>query len=131
LSQSASPETAGFTLIEAVVALGVVAAGVAAIGLLASSNLRATLHAERRVADIEAARMILTGLPGRKALPFGRFDGSLDGHDWRINSTAVAAASSAHGQSPWTPQGVALLVRSPYGATIEVDTIRLRRQAKP
>jgi len=133
LCRSADLEDAngGFTLIEAIVALGVMAAGLAAIGALAYSNLRATLHAERHLAQIEAARMILTGLPGRRALPFGRFTGSLDGHEWRIDSTAVATGVRTADGSAWTPQGIALLVRSPSGGTIEIDTIRLRRQAKP
>jgi len=133
LCRSADLEDAsgGFTLIEAIVALGVMAAGLAAIGALANSNFRATLHAERHLAQIEAARMILTGLPGRRALPFGRFAGSLDGYEWRIDSTAVATGARTADGSAWTPQGIALLVRSPSGGTIEIDTIRLHRQAKP
>ena len=120
----------GFTLIEALVALGVMAAGLAAVGSLASSNFRVTLHAETHLAEVEAARMIMTGIPARSALPFGRLDGSLAGHAWRIDSAPVGKAA-ANGVSIWTPQGIALLVRSPSGATIEIDTIRLRRQAAP
>jgi general secretion pathway protein I len=122
--------SAGFTLIEAVVALGVMAAGLAAVGALAGSSFRASLHAERHLAEIETARMIMTGLPRRGALPFGRVTGSLDGHEWRIDSSPVAKAAIS-GASRWTPQGIALVVRSPFGATIEIDTIRLRRQAAP
>ena len=130
MSRSAIPEDAcaGFTLIEAIVALGVMSAGLAAVGALASSNLKVTLHAERHLADIESARMIMTGMPGRSALPFGRLTGSLAGHEWRIDSAAVGKAVTV-GSNTWTPQGLALLVRSPSGATIEIDTIRLHRRA--
>jgi general secretion pathway protein I len=122
--------SAGFTLIEALAALGVMAAGLAAVGALANSNFRASLHAEWHLAEIEAARMIMTGLPAREALPFGQLAGSIDGHAWRIDSAPVGTAATS-GASVWTPQGIALLVRSPSGATIEIDTIRLHRQAAP
>lgn len=130
--RSAVPEDAcaGFTLIEALAALAVMAAGLAAIGALAGSNLKATIHSEWHLADIESARMIMTGLPDRGALPLGRLTGSLEGRDWRIDSAPVGKAVTA-GANVWTPQAVALLVHSPSGATIEIDTIRLRRQAAP
>jgi general secretion pathway protein I len=117
----------GFTLIEALVALGVMAAGLAAVGGLVSSNLRASLLVQRHLAHIEAVRMILTGLPDRDALPSGRLMGSLDGHDWRVDSRALDKARA----SAWTPQEISLLVRSPSGAAIEIDTIRLGRRAAP
>ena len=77
MSRSTNPEagaTAGFTLIETLVALGVMAAGLAAIGALANSSLRAGLYTERRLAEIDSARKIMAGLPKRDALPFGRSD---------------------------------------------------------
>ena len=125
--RSADPElgrAAGFTLIEALAALGVMAAGLAAIGALANSSLRAGLYVEGHVIEIETARMIMTGLPGRAALPYGRLTGSLDSHQWRIDSTPVSATVKGD-TGLWTPQGIALLVRSPSGATLEIDTIRL------
>jgi general secretion pathway protein I len=129
-SEGLEGASAGFTLIEALAALGVMAAGLAAVGALASSNFRASLRAERHLAEIETGRMIMTGLPARAALPFGRLTGTLEGYEWRIDSAPVGTAA-ANGANVWTPQGIALLVRSPSGATIEIDTIRLRRQAAP
>jgi general secretion pathway protein I len=120
--------TAGFTLLEALVALAVTGAGLAAIGALANSSLRATLYTERHLAEIESARKIIAGMPGRDALPFGRLTGSLDAVQWRIDSAPVSTAG-AGGEKSWIPQSIALLVRSPSGAMIEIDTIRLRRLA--
>ena len=131
MSRSTNPEpggNAGFTLIEALAALGVMAAGLAAIGALAHSSLRAGLYTERRLAEIDSARKIIAGLPKRDALPFGRLTGSLDAHEWRIDSAPVATTATAAASS-WTPQSIVLLVRSPSGAMIEIDTIRLRKQA--
>jgi general secretion pathway protein I len=131
LSRSGRPEQsrdAGFTLLEALVALAVTGAGLAAIGALANSSLRVTLYTERHLAEIESARMIVAGMPGRDALSFGRLTGSLDAHEWRIDSAPVSTAAGSGGTS-WVPQSIVLLVRSPSGATIEIDTIRLRKQA--
>jgi general secretion pathway protein I len=119
---------AGFTLIEALAALAVMGAGLAAIGPLVSSSLRAGLYAERHLAEIETARKILAGMPSREALPVGRLTGILDAHDWRIDSTLIGASAKV-GDTLWTPQRIEVLVRSPSGAMLKVDTIRLRRQA--
>jgi general secretion pathway protein I len=131
LCRPANPEgrgIAGFTLIEALAALALVGAGLAAIGPLAASSLRAGLYAERHLAEIETARKIIAGMPSREALPVGRLTGALDAHDWQIDSTPVGAPA-ALGDALWTPQRIEVSVRSPSGAMLQIDTIRLRRQA--
>ena len=67
-------------------------------------------------------------MPARDALPYGRLAGSVDSHEWRIDSAPVSTTAASGGAS-WTPQRIALLVKSPFGATIEIDTIRLRKEA--
>ena len=127
----ANPEhrrTAGFTLVEALAALAVMGAGLSAIGALATTSLRAGLYAERHLAEIETARKVLGGMPSREALPVGRLTGVLDAHDWQIDST-LAGAPAAVGDSLWTPQRIEVSIRSPSGAILKIDTIRLRRQA--
>ena len=127
--RSARPEEegdAGFTLIEALAALSVIGAGLAAVGSLANANLRATLHSEQHLAGIESARKVITGLPGRDALPFGHLTGALDAQAWRIDSTPVAGSPETSGTS-WAPQNISLSLRSSTGATVQVDMIRLRR----
>jgi general secretion pathway protein I len=131
LWRRANPErrgTAGFTLIEALAALAVMGAGLAAIGTLASSSLRATLYTERHLAEVETARKVLAGMPSREALPVGSLSGVLDAHDWRIDSTLIGAPAVV-GDALYTPQRIEVMVRSPSGAIMKVDTIRLRRQA--
>jgi general secretion pathway protein I len=131
LCRPANPEgrgIAGFTLIEALAALAVMGAGLAAIGSLASSSVHAGLYAERHLAEIETARKIIAGMPPREALPVGRLTGALDAHDWRIDSTLIGAPAAV-GDALWTPQRIEVLVQSPSGAMLRVDTIRLRRQA--
>jgi len=131
LWRRANPErraTAGFTLIEALAALAVMGAGLAAIGTLASSSLRAGLYTERHLAEVETARKVLAGMPSREALPVGSLTGVLDAHDWRIDSTLIGAPAVV-GDALYTPERIEVMVRSPSGAMMRVDTIRLRRQA--
>ena len=99
--------TAGFTLIEALAALAVMGAGLAAI---------------------ETARKVMAGMPSREALSPGSLTGVLDAHDWRIDS-ALIGAPAVVGDTLWTPQRIEVSIRSPSGALLKVDTIRLRRQA--
>jgi general secretion pathway protein I len=129
LFRSARPEengAAGFTLIEALAALSVMGAGLAAVGSLASSNLRAGLYTGQHLAEIESARKFITGMPGRDALPFGHLNGALDTYSWLIDSTPVSG-SPVTGETGWAPQNISLSVRSPSGATVQIDMIRLRR----
>jgi general secretion pathway protein I len=131
LCRPANPEgrgVAGFTLIEALAALAVMGAGLAAIGTLASSSLRAGLYTERHLAEIETARKVMAGMPSREALPIGRLTGVLGAHDWRIDSTPMGAPAVV-GDTLWIPQRIEVSIRSPSGATLKVETIRLRRQA--
>ena len=58
----------------------------AAIGTLANSSLHVGLYTERHLAEIESARKIIAGMPARNALPYGRLTGSVDAHQWRIDS---------------------------------------------
>jgi general secretion pathway protein I len=129
LNRSANPErreTAGFTLIEALAALAVMGAGLASIGALANSSMRSEIYAERHLAEIETARKIIAGMPNRGALSVGRLTGFLDAHAWRIDSAPLGEAAPS-GDTYWAPLGIALLVRSPSGATVKVDMIRLRK----
>lgn len=119
--------SAGFTLVEALAALAVLAAGLAAIGALSNTSLRGSLDAQRRLAQVSAVQRILAGLPARNALPFGRVTGVLDHYSWRVDSTVLDTTDAVR-SAEWTPQGIALLVRSPSGSVMEIDTIRLRRQ---
>ena len=128
--QQVNPEQrgiAGFTLVEALAALAVMGAGLSAIGALATTSLRAGLYTERHLAEIETARKVLGGMPSREALPVGRLTGVLDAHDWQIDSTLIGAAAAV-GDSLWTPQRIEVSIRSPSGAILKIDTIRLRRQ---
>jgi general secretion pathway protein I len=131
LSRSIEPDQsrndAGFTLIEALVALTVVATSLGAIGSLVAANLRATKSLDQRLALIETARVILTGLPGREQLEPGESRGAIADYRWRLDVMPfIASFVDPRQRSPWVPEAIVLRVQSPTGELLRIDTVRLR-----
>lgn len=125
-SESAS---AGFTLIEALAALAIAAAGLAAIGTLSFAGLRSGVAVEQRLALVATARTIVAAMPGGVNLADGERSGAAGGYRWRIEAGPVASGAAAPaGGSLWEPQHIALRVGTPGGASIEIDTVRLRER---
>jgi general secretion pathway protein I len=120
--------TAGFTIIEVLVALAVAAVLLAAIGSLIASSVRGARMLEQHVALVETARAIEAGLPKRDELAPGTLSGELAGHRWRVEvaPTIDAGPDSA---TAWLPQAVVITVRSPAGSVLQLNTVRLRRRS--
>jgi len=122
-------DVAGFTLIEVLVALAVVAACLAAIGSVVAVNLKNTRALEERVEFAEVLRAIMSGLPDRDSLQIGTQSGVRDGYRWRIDVRPyIASFVDPSVPSPWLPQSIFIHVQSPTGRTLEVVTVRLRRE---
>lgn len=130
VTQSRRPREAGFTIIEALVALAIVAASLAAIGALIATSTRGTRTLEQHVELIETARTVESALPKREQL-VGNFSGELAGHRWRVDVLPFTAGGiDPELPSPWAPQTVVVTVRSPTGTAVQVATVRLYRRAK-
>jgi len=123
---------AGFTMIEVLIALAVVAISLVAIGTVMSANARGVQTLESHVALQQAAQTILaTAIPSRKQLAPGTLSGELRGYRWKIDVDAVGGGWVANDDSvDWTPQRVKLRVRSPSGATVDLETVRLMHKPK-
>ena len=120
---------AGFTLIEVLVALTVVAISLAAIGSLIATTIRGVRSLDTRLALIETARAVVTGLPDREELAPGNFSGDLAGHRWRVDVLPfLIDAIDTQNPAPWTPQTVVVRVQSPAGPILQLNTVRLRRK---
>jgi general secretion pathway protein I len=119
---------AGFTLIEALVALAVVTAALTAIGMLIGANVRATRSLTQRLVLLETTRAILSALPARNELELGDRSGAAADLRWRLDVIPfVADFVDPSVPSPWIPQAVVLRVQAPSGELLRVDTVRLRR----
>jgi len=120
---------AGFTLIEALVALAVVAVSLTAIGSLVATNIRGTRALGDRLTLVETTRAILTDLPDRKQLVSGGLRGEFADHRWQVDVLPfVADFVDPRRPGPWMPQAVVVNVRSPSGRMLRIDTVRLHRE---
>jgi len=124
----ADKSTAGFTIIEALVALAVVAIILPSIAPLMALSNRGVRSVEQHIALVLAARTIEHGLPDRELMLPGSLSGQLAGDRWRVDILPFTAGALNGGSpSPWMPLTVVITVRSPSGATWRLDTVRLRR----
>jgi len=132
LSRSTLPDdaVAGFTLIEALVALSIVAIVMAAIGSLIASTARGVRSIDGHLTRLETARAVMTALPDRDQLARGAFSGTIANHPWRVAVSPFAIDSTGQQSSErWVPQALVVNVGSPSGAAMRISTIRLQRSA--
>jgi len=121
----------GFTLIEVVVALGLVAVLLTAIGSLVATTVRGSTSIDQHVALVETARAIEAALPERADLIPGSFSGEMAGHRWRVDVLPfVSNFVDPRLPTLWIPQTVVIRVRSPGGAMLQINTIRLRKRTE-
>jgi len=119
---------AGFTLLEALVALAVVLAFAAALGPHLSQARRIMDHAEGRVAAQVMLRSLLDAPFDRSGLANASRKGEAGGLRWRIVAEPVlAAAPGAPDQQRWLPYRVTASVAWGSDQVIAAETIRLGR----
>jgi general secretion pathway protein I len=125
--KSCSDGIAGFTLIEALVALAIVAAVLSSIGAVIATTVKGTRSIDQRLALTGAAETLLAALPARNLLKPGRQSGELAGHRWRIDVSPMNAADAS--DAPQTQRFVPLVVnmrlQAPGGPAIQITTVRL------
>jgi len=131
LCQEIRPETgdnsAGFTLLEVLVAITIVVTVLSAIGFVTGASTRGVRSLEQHVALVEVTRSVIAGLPSLNQLSSNEAVGELDGSRWRMGISPFAGAPAIP-ESPWIPVRVSIRVQSPSGAALDVETVRLRRK---
>jgi general secretion pathway protein I len=131
-ARDARSRRAGFTLIEVVVALGVVAVVLTAIGAVATVSSRGTRSLEQHLALMETTRIVASTLPRDPQPNLDGLTGEILGHRWRISLAPFVGSGIYHPpDSQWIPQTVVVRVRSPSGAVTGFETVRLQRKAPP
>lgn len=125
--KSCSNGHAGFTLIEALVALAIVAAVLGSIGAVIATTVKGTRGIDQRLALGGTAETLLVALPSRTLLKSGRQSGELAGHRWRIDVSPmnVAVASDAPQTGRFVPLAVTMRLQAPGGPAMQVTTVRL------
>jgi general secretion pathway protein I len=133
VNRSTNDAIAGFTIIEALVALAVVTVTIFAIGLVVASTARGTRQFENHVALVQAANNIFwLNLPGRLDPVSPVLTGESMGHKWRVDTEPVVVELEAPpGDVSWVPEKIRMQVQSPSGSVVSFETVRLfRRQTQ-
>jgi len=127
LSKRSCSDAAGFTLIEALVALAIIAAVLGSIGTVIATSVKGTRAIDQRLALSGTAESLLAALPGRALLKPGRQSGELAGQRWRIDVTPmnIAVASDAPQTGRFVPLAVTMRLQAPGGAAAQITTVRL------
>ena len=125
--KSCSDGEAGFTLIEALVALAIVAAVLGSIGAVIATTVKGTRGIDQRLALGGTAETLLAALPARTLLKPGRQSGETAGHRWRIDVSPmnVAVSTDAPPTQRFVPLAVTLRLQAPGGPAMQVTTVRL------
>ena len=125
--RSCSDGVAGFTLIEALVALAIIAAVLSSIGAVIATMVKGTRSIEQRLALTGAAETLLAELPARNLLKPGRQSGELAGHRWRIDVSPmnIADAGAAPQDQHFVPLAVVMRLQAPGGPAIQFTIVRL------
>ncbi len=120
---------AGFTLIEALVALAVATVSLAAIGLLVAGNIRGAGRIEQHLGLVETLRAVETGLPDRTGLSAGTLSGEMHDQTWSVDiAPFFGGFVNPRAARFWIPQTIVIEVQSPSGAALQLETIRLARR---
>lgn len=121
---------AGFTIVEALVALAVATMVLSAIAQVIGTSMRGVRSIEQHAELVAAARRIETGLPDRQDLAPGGLSGEQAGRRWRLDVLPYTGGGVAMDpRSRWIPQTVLITVSSPSGATLRIGTVRLVRRS--
>lgn len=129
-SKAPKDASAGFTLIEVLVALSIVALALASIGALFASTSRGTRSIEAHLTRLKIARAVMTAIPDRDQLVPGDISGEIAGHPWRVDvSPFVTDNIRQQTRIPWQPQTVVVTVQTPTGGAMQFSTVRLQRRS--
>jgi general secretion pathway protein I len=126
--------TAGFTLIEVLVAIAVLAVVLGAIGAVVGTTVRGIRSVDRRLPLLETAQSLLAALPAREALQPGTQSGASGEYRWRIDAVALAQKPPDSAQIDaktdakavkWMPLAITVRVQGSEGPPVRLDTVRL------
>jgi prepilin-type N-terminal cleavage/methylation domain-containing protein len=115
---------AGFTLLEALVALALILAFAGVLGPNLSQARRIMAHADGRVAAQVLLRSLLDAPFDRAALPNASREGETGGLRWRVVAAPVAVAAPSE-KASWAAFHLTASVAWADGQSISAETIRL------
>jgi prepilin-type N-terminal cleavage/methylation domain-containing protein len=118
---------AGFTLIEALVAMALVLAFVATLGPYLFHTRRIMDNGERRMEAQILLRTLLNAPFDRSHLANATRSGELNGLHWRIVTTPMAIDETPSGNQSWSAYRVAASVSFGGGQIVSAETVELAK----
>ncbi|RXT36752.1 PulJ/GspJ family protein [Bradyrhizobium betae] len=125
MSRRSCSDAAGFTLVEALVALAIIAVVLGAIGSVIATTTRGTRAIDQRLALAGTAETLLANLPARGLLKPGRQSGEIAGSRWRVDVTPMNVAGGNPDTDRFVPMAVNLRLQRADGAAIQLTTVKL------
>lgn len=125
MSRRSCSDAAGFTLIEALVALAIIAVVLGTIGSVVATTVRGTRAIDQRLALAGTAEMLLADLPARALLKPGRRSGELAGSRWRVDVAPMNVPGGDPASDRFVPLAVNLRLQRADGSAIQVTTVKL------
>jgi type II secretory pathway component PulJ len=119
---SCRQSSAGFTVLEALVALTLAALVISAVSSLVATAIRGTWSSEAHFRGLQLARRIMSELPGRNKLAPGITQGTTENTPWKLD---VHTFDSDNQLGHWRPQEIVLTVNPRGGRSIVVRTVRI------
>ena len=120
---------AGFTLIEALVAVAVAAVTLTAIAALMGGNIRGAGKIARHVQLSATLRAVEAALPNRAALGTENLTVEMHGQNWSVEVVPFPHDFvNPRTAALWTPQEIVITVQSPTGGQIRLETVRLTKR---
>ena len=125
MSRRSCSDAAGFTLIEALVALAIIAVVLGTIGSVIATTTKGTRTIEQRLALSGTAETLLADLPARGLLKPGRQTGQLAGSRWRVDVAPMNVPGGDPATDRFVPMAVNLRLQRADGAAIQITTVKL------
>ncbi|PJG53269.1 prepilin-type cleavage/methylation domain-containing protein [Bradyrhizobium forestalis] len=125
MSRRSCSDAAGFTLIEALVALAIIAVVLGTIGSVIATTAKGTRSIDQHLALAGTAETLLADLPARSLLKPGRRSGELAGSRWRIDVAPMRVAGGDSATDRFVPLAVNLRLQRGDGAAIQITTVKL------
>ncbi|WP_342740089.1 prepilin-type cleavage/methylation domain-containing protein [Bradyrhizobium sp. B117] len=123
--RNCSDGAAGFTLIEALVALAIIVAVLGTIGSVIATTAKGTRSIDQRLALAGTAERLLADLPPRALLKPGRQSGELAGSRWRVDIAPMNVPGDDPAANRFVPMAVNLRLQRADGVAIQITTVKL------
>ncbi|MCS3495057.1 general secretion pathway protein I [Bradyrhizobium japonicum] len=125
MSRRSCSDAAGFTLIEALVALAIIAVVLGTIGSVIATTAKGTRSIDQHLVLSGTAERLLADLPARGLLKPGRQSGELAGSRWRVDVAPMNVAGGNPATDRFVPMAVNLRLQRADGSAIQITTVKL------